>query len=201
MMKMLRVLPLLALAAGCITPDYTPVSFKPVDDTLVLVGAIDGSTLATFKKAIAENPGTKTLVLQNIAGSVDDVANLKFAAYVRQLGLTTVVPADGLVASGGTDLFLAGAERIVEDGACIGVHSWSALTFVATELPRSDPEHQRYLNYYDEMGIPQDFYWFTLEAAPAESMHWMTPREMANYEMTTSKSGKTSQAETCENRY
>ena len=35
------------------------------------------------------------------------------------------------------------------------------------------------------MDIPEDFYWFTLEAAPAEGMHWMTEAEMARYRVHT----------------
>ena len=31
------------------------------------------------------------------------------------------------------------------------------------------------------MGIPEAFYWFTLEAAPPEGMHWMTEEEMKKY--------------------
>jgi hypothetical protein len=43
-----------------------------------------------------------------------------------------------------------------------------------------------YLNYYDEMGIPQSFYWYTLEAASAEDIHWMTESELEQYNMLTS---------------
>lgn len=42
------------------------------------------------------------------------------------------------------------------------------------------------------MGIPSDFYWFTLEAAPAESIHWMTEEELFQYHITTETSEITS---------
>jgi hypothetical protein len=35
------------------------------------------------------------------------------------------------------------------------------------------------------MGIPADFYWYTLEAASAENIHWMTAQEIAQYDILT----------------
>lgn len=35
------------------------------------------------------------------------------------------------------------------------------------------------------MGIPEAFYWFTLEAAAPDSIHWMTEAEMARYRVFT----------------
>ena len=35
------------------------------------------------------------------------------------------------------------------------------------------------------MGIPADFYWFTLEAAPADDIHWMSRDEMETYAVVT----------------
>ena len=40
-----------------------------------------------------------------------------------------------------------------------------------------------YLEYYKDMGIPEDFYWFTLEAAPYDGIHEMTREEMLQYEL------------------
>jgi hypothetical protein len=36
------------------------------------------------------------------------------------------------------------------------------------------------LNYYKVVGIPQAFYWCTLEAAPASDIHIMTEDEIIN---------------------
>ena len=35
------------------------------------------------------------------------------------------------------------------------------------------------------MGIAEDFYWFTLNAADADDIHWMTRTEMKRYKMLT----------------
>ena len=122
--------------------------------------------------------------MQEVPGSIDDEANLAAARLVRSYGLKTLVPTDGLIASGGVDFFLAGVERIVEPNAMLGVHSWAGDDFTGAELSRDNPEHRLYLDYYAEMGIPAEFYWFTLKAAPAEDIHFMTPEEIAQYKIT-----------------
>lgn len=116
------------------------------------------------------------------------------------MGITTIVPSGGLVASGGTDLFLAGVQRIIEPGACIGVHSWAAEDFTATDIPRTSPEHDRYLDYYNDVGIDLAFYWFTLEAAPADDMHWMTAMEVGQYGVSTSPAPSLATDAVCNNR-
>ena len=87
------------------------------------------------------------------------------------------VSGDGMVALGGTDFFLAGVKRTAEPGAMIGVHSWSGLIVEGAKVPKNDPEHQKYLLYYKAMGIPAEFYWYTLRAAPSGGMHWMSVEE------------------------
>ena len=124
--------------------------------------------------------------MQNVEGSVDDEANLNAAKLVRAKGLNTLIPSDGIVASGGTDFFLAGTKRTVEDGAKIGVHSWAGAGIDnAAMLPKSHPEHQKYLQYYEEMGIASEFYWYTLVSASSDDIHWMTPMEQKKYQLAT----------------
>ena len=53
----------------------------------------------------------------------DDV-NLLASREIRNRGIATHIAKDGMVASGGTDMFLAGAKRTIEIGAKLGVHSW-----------------------------------------------------------------------------
>ena len=53
------------------------------------------------------------------------------------------------------------------------------------DLPRNHPEHQKYLDFYRAVGIDTDFYWYTLQAAPAEGMHWMSESEMRSYAVGT----------------
>ena len=125
-------------------------------------------------------------MLTSVPGSADDEGNLELGRMLRGAGVTTYLPAQALVASGGTDLFLSGAKRIMERGAMVGVHSWAdGDGTVGGKIPRDNPAHQMYLDYYREMGIPEDFYWFTLQAAPPEGIHWMTEAELQDYAIYT----------------
>jgi hypothetical protein len=99
--------------------DFTPVSFSIDGVSIVAEDDIDEQTLNRLRDVTRANPGAKILVFNNIGGSVDDDANLIFIQAVRNAGFKTIVPSNGLVASGGTDLFLAGVERILEPGACV----------------------------------------------------------------------------------
>lgn len=67
-------------------------------------------------------------------------------------------------------------------------------------MPKTDPAHQDYLSYYADLGIPGAFYWFTLDAAGADEMHWMTASEVARFAMTTAPAQNLSSAAVCETR-
>ncbi len=187
------------LLAACADP-YTPVSFTAQGDRIVASGTIDHTTLSAFEEVIGEHPGIKTLVLQNIEGSVDDDANVVFSRVVRDEGFDTVVPSDGMVASGGTDLFLAGKRRVLEPGACVGVHSWGGGGYVAAELPEDHPEHDRYLDYFRDIGVDPGFYWFTLDAASEDEIHWMSAAEADRFDLTTRKAPQLGSAAVCDAR-
>ncbi|MEL7216751.1 MAG: alpha/beta hydrolase [Pseudomonadota bacterium] len=173
---------LLTLAA---TPGVADTVWEIEGNRAYLDGSIDWSTLDELDDILRSDPQVDTLVLGYVEGSLDDEANLELAREIRALGWATLVPAEGLVASGGTDLFLAGTTRSLEPGACVGVHAWATDDFTANDLARSDPEHGPYLYYFADIGIPEAFYWFTLEAAPAHDMHWMTAAEVDRFGLTT----------------
>ncbi|WP_343561662.1 hypothetical protein [Kiloniella sp. b19] len=172
----------LLLVSGC-AATATSAEFTADGDSLIFTGEIDGNTLGSLKRALRDNPGVTQIHLLEVPGSVDDEASLTaLADFIRRRDLITVVPSDGLVASGGTDMALMGTTRIIEDGACIGVHSWAVPTLLGYEsgadVPDSSPDHDLYLDFYESVDIPEDFYWFTLEAAGPEEIHWMSPEEI-----------------------
>lgn len=165
---------------------YDPLTFTPDGDRLIADGVIDGRALEDFRIALQENPDVQTLVLRHVPGSADDYANLQLGRIVNAMGLETVVPDGGLVASGGTDLFLAGTTRRIEGDACVGVHAWADTDYgSARNAPEDAPVHRTYLRYYEDIDIAPAFYWYTLEAADAQEMHWMSPAEQERFKMAT----------------
>lgn len=71
----------------------------------------------------------------------------------------------------------------------LGVHSCAGGGNVATDFPVGDAEHQSYIDYYISIGFTQqeaeDFYYFTINTAPAEDIHWMKEEEIIQYGMIT----------------
>ncbi|MEM9404581.1 MAG: hypothetical protein AAGA81_00950 [Acidobacteriota bacterium] len=161
--------------------DNTPVRFEVEGRTARMTGVITAALPATVLRLLHEHPAVDTIEMQIVPGSIDDHANLRAALYVFERGLTTRLTATSTIASGGTDFFLGGATRIVEPGAILGVHSWGGGPVPATEVPRDDPQHRIYLEFYEAVDVPMDFYWYTLESAPAAGMHIMTEDELARY--------------------
>ena len=146
-----------------------------------LTGVIGSATPGRLLQLRLEHPEVTRLVLVNVPGSIDDEANLRAGRFVRLCGWATHVPAHGEVASGGVDLFLAGAQRSADTGARFGVHSWAGFDGEGSLLDREDPGHDMYLAYYADLAISEDFYWFTLESASAEDIHWMTEEELIRF--------------------
>ena len=159
----------------------------------ILNGAIAGVVLTSLTIAFARESGQSTSVTQDesaiingIAASTsdDDEANLQAARLVNKAGLGTCVPENGEIYSGAVDFYLAGVVRRLADSAVVGVHSWATGDNIeGAALPMDDPQHQPYLDFYAEVGVPADFYWFTLQAAPAAGMYNMTAEDKVTYKM------------------
>jgi len=187
-----KILPIVLLCCLC---SYRAVVADPFDerlffeadgDVVLIEGTIGPASYRRFKRFLRKNPDVQVLVLLDMPGSIDDETNLRLARLVRDSGLHTFVPSDGQIASGAVDLFLAGNQRFAECGAKIGVHSWATRDGTqGGEVPRANPAHDLYLDYYAEMGIDPAFYWFTLQAADADNIYFMTPAEIARFGMVT----------------
>ncbi|ANU38509.1 alpha/beta hydrolase [Vibrio scophthalmi] len=197
MMKSALISGGLLVLFGCAAPQYDSVyqsqcsfsldgdealTFKIKNDTAYLSGVVCDGSLDAFENMISQHPHIQMLVFESIDGSADDETNIDLAYRIREYGLDSYIAKTGHIASGGTDLFLAGVNRTVEPGAKIGVHSWSAgVDLEGKDLPRDHQEHNRYLDYYTDIGVNRDFYWFTLEAASANDMHYMSMEELRKY--------------------
>lgn len=169
---------------------YEAATFEIEEETAFMYGVIDHTTPEVVQALVDEHPGVTRIVMVDVPGSDDDPANLKASRLVRENGLTTVVPSNGVIASGGVDFFTAGKFRVVEPCAKLGVHSWNedgpdGSIILGNAVPRDHEIHTMFLEFYREMEIPEDFYWFTLEAAPSQRIHWMSDEEIVLYGLTT----------------
>ena len=159
--------------------------FSVEGDTLLMNGEINSKSLAQFNAIYAKNPNIRTLVEVNVPGSLDDDVMIALAYRVRKLGLNTHLQANSEIHSGGVDLFLAGVERTIEQGAIIGVHSWSDGIKDAAEYPPHAPEHEQNRRYVQDMLGSDEFYWFTIYAAPADGIHMMSEDEIQLFGLST----------------
>lgn len=179
--------------AGCggFDESYPVMTFEPSGHAFDVTGAIDALTIEDLQDALNDNPKIKTLRMVDVPGSVDDENSLlQLTEFMQKNALNTVVPSYGMVSSGGTDLTLMGKVRVIEPGACIGIHSWAVDEPIdgetdGSKLPRAHPVHQLYLSFYKKIGISPDFYWLTQEAAGPDGMHWMSPQEINAFHLSS----------------
>lgn len=164
---------------------FETTEFQVDGTVLYMDGTINSKTLAQFEHIYTQNPQIKTLVELDVPGSLDDDTMIALAYRVRKLGLNTHLTAKSSVYSGGVDLFLAGVNRSMEQGAKIGVHSWSDGKLQAQDYPKDSPEHEQNRKYIADMLGDDAFYWFTIRAAPADAIHEMTDQEIKRYKLLT----------------
>ena len=169
--------------------------FEVIDDTTIqLDGVINSASLHNFMALIDSYPRINTIRIVNCDGSEDDEINLQLAELVHQRETDIHILENGLIASGGTDFFLAGRSRTKGPNTRIGVHSWGGLdddgnVVSATDFPEGHEYHLPYIEYYVSVGFTQeqaeDFYYFTIHAASADDIHWMNDQEIARYGLLT----------------
>ncbi|WP_298901142.1 hypothetical protein [uncultured Psychroserpens sp.] len=202
-MKILRVITILftTVLVSCSSDDDGNTNqieqrqfgiFKVLDNdtTIEMDGTIGSSSLDDFNNLEAEFPNVDRIQIKNCDGSSDDTINLQLSLKVHQKGMNIRLMDNGLIASGGVDFFLAGIQRTKGVNTMIGVHSWSDGSGTeATDFPVGHANHLPYINYYMNIGFSQQwaesFYYFTINAAPADSIHWMTELEITEYDILT----------------
>ncbi|WP_298901321.1 hypothetical protein [uncultured Psychroserpens sp.] len=158
------------------------------DNEAHINGTLGTLTFIQLKDVIKNHPNIKTLVLGNISGSVNDEVNMHTGRLVREHGFTTKVLSNSVIASGGVDLFCAGKERIVNKGAKIGVHSWGAGAYTATDIPKDHPAHQYQIEFFTMCMGKEDgpeFYFYTLDSASFDDIHWMSDNEIKKRKVAT----------------
>ncbi len=164
--------------------------FQVLDEQTVQIdGVVSTSTIEDFELMLEDYPLLKDIQIKEIPGSNDDEINLEISLMIHEKGMSTHLLENAVIASGGVDLFLAGINRTSEGGTMIGVHSWSNGTDEATDFPEGHEEHLPYIEYFMNIGFTQqeaeDFYYFTINAAPFSSIHYMTEEEIDLYSIFT----------------
>jgi len=134
-----------------------------------------------FKETLEQHPEIKTVVLIDIPGSLNDEWNVKSCLLLYEKGLNTELLSTSEVDSGGVDLFVSGRKLTIAEGAKIGVHSWAGGKKIATDFPKDHKAHNMFLELYENVNIDPSFYWFTIEAASADDIHYMTKEEIEKY--------------------
>ncbi|WP_062057792.1 hypothetical protein [Aquimarina longa] len=169
--------------------------FKILDDkgTVEMNGVINDSSLKNFNALLISFKNIKQINIRQCDGSNNDDINLKLSSKVNKLGINIHLLDNGLIASGGVDFFIAGKKRTKGKNTKIGVHSWSEEEGKdkkqATDYPKGHVKHLPYIKYYVSVGFTQkqaeDFYYFTINAASASKIHFMTDAEIKKYGLLT----------------
>ncbi len=172
--------------------DYGP--FRVIDETRVaLLGETDGSSVQWFARLIRDFPAIAQLDMVECPGTLDDRANMQLGRMIREAGIATYVPAIGSVRSGAVELFLAGVERKVENGAEFAVHSWrDEWGREADDFAPDAPENRKYIDYYREMGMSvaqaRAFYDMT-NSVPHHRARWLNAGDMRPWIVAARKIG------------
>ncbi len=198
MYKKLKIVGLVILAFGFVNCNKVKEEhkskfgiFKVLEDgvTVEMNGDIKRSTLKHFNKLESSFPNINRINIKECGGSLDDETNLEMSKKVHKKGIHIHLMDNGLIASGGVDFFVAGTKRTKGKNCKIGVHAWAGDKDVATDYPVGHAFHLQYINYYVSVGFTQkeaeDFYYFTINSAPANSIHWMTDEEISKYKLIT----------------
>jgi hypothetical protein len=160
--------------------------FRVIDqDHAEMVGVTDRASPAQFAAMLRDFPALTTLKLVEAPGTDDDRANMKVGRMIRAAGIDTHVPNGGSVRSGAVELFLAGANRRIDDGAEFAVHSWiDAKGRQPQDFAMDATPNRMYLDYYREMGMTSDeakaFYAMTNSVAYTDAK-WLTAQDMRGW--------------------
>ncbi|WP_324826539.1 alpha/beta hydrolase [Qipengyuania zhejiangensis] len=152
---------------------------------VALVGETDRSTPQAFSAMVRDFPQLAQLDMVECPGTRDDLANMKLGRMIRAAGLVTHVPRRGSVRSGAVELFFAGIQRDIVEGAEFAVHSWrDEFGREADDFSAESQENRKYLDYYREMGMSEreahDFYDFTNSVPHSEAL-WLDAGDMRRW--------------------
>jgi len=173
-------------------PNAGGLRFELQGETAYVYGGTDSSSYGIAKRFFDDNPQVNRLILKRMPGTQDADTNLRIARLIRRRGITTHLEANSYIASGAVDLFLSGAERTMECGAKIGVHSWSyhSQNNIGVYSPKNlgaDRRQNIQEKFLRDMGIDPNFYVFTRDAADADGIYLLLPKDVARFDLLTER--------------
>ena len=155
-----------------------------VDSSTIKINGVLGKQMhRKLTKHLDDHPSINRISLDQIPGSINDEWNVKTCLMINERGISTHLTSNSIIASGGVDLFISGKSRSIDEGAQIGVHSWSDGRKDGAEYPRDSEEHDLFINFFNTIQIDTSFYWFTLRAAPGRDIHWMNSEEIKRFQL------------------
>ncbi|MDH5216214.1 MAG: hypothetical protein OEX19_00855 [Gammaproteobacteria bacterium] len=168
------------------------VTFTVEDNKAYMQGVMDSSITDSIRQLIQDHPLLDSIVMLDVPGTIDFRATLEASYLIREACLTTVVPDGAYIASGGVYFFLAGCERLAGENARIGVHTWRSysldedenkhLVIAGIDLPPSDPAHEPYLKFHNDMQIPEEFYWLIV-STPFYEVYFLDTDDIIDYKL------------------
>ncbi|MDY7097079.1 MAG: hypothetical protein SXU28_02975 [Pseudomonadota bacterium] len=176
--------PAVANRASAAIAQYGP--FMVLDGKrAAMMGSTDTNSPRYFEAMLRDFPNIELLEMVEAPGTSNDIANLEVGRRIRAAGISTHVPRGGSVRSGAVELFLAGANRTMEDGAQFAVHAWMDNYGRQPKDFAPDSDANRlYLDYYTEMGFSEkrarEFYAMT-NSVPHASAKWLGANEMRGW--------------------
>lgn len=189
-MKLAQIIVILVMfAVGVFTfmditkPYVHELTFEVDGRAAYVRGTTDSHSHNLVKDFVRENPQVKTLILQAMPGTEDMDTNRRVVLDIRAAGLATHVPADGRIASGAVDWFIAGSPRTIECGAMIGVHSWGTKVGERGDKTFYDSQLRTQRYFLSKMSVDPDFYEFTRGAAGPDDIHWLSVDEMLRFRL------------------
>jgi len=162
-------------------PHEHDLTFEVQGTTAIVRGTTDSHSHNLIKTLKRENPQVNRLILQSMPGTKDMDTNRRVVLDLRAEGIATHVPADGYIASGAVDWFIAGSPRTIECGAKIGVHSWGSKIGARGDQTLFDAQRGTQRYFLNKMGVDPDFYEFTRSAAGPDEIYLLNVEEMLRY--------------------
>lgn len=153
--------------------------------TAYMYGKIDDRIYSTVRQLFSSHPSIEKIVMIYVPWSHDDFKNFEAIQYIRRQDIVVEIWPKWFIASWWVDFLLAWTTRNIYAGASIGVHSWRYLWVSnANSLDKDDERHQPWLDFYDSIDMDQDYYWFVLDNATADEVHWLSPEELVRFDFT-----------------